>query len=495
MPEMEQNSKRRLIRVLGILAATVILWAVLLPTSVSGNLRMDSERMIHQPETAIRQYMREGRAGLVLLLRLFGLDHWAPVKSGVLYLLFLTLSAWLFCFLLYRQTRWKKEGLYLLFFLLCVLSPIWAFHAYFVLQTAAVGFGMLLCTIVAGTDIRFLAGRKERLPVRLLREALSLLIITFSLTIYQSLMVHYLAVLCVLLFCRLLRGEKIRIRQLLPVLLRILLAALVYLVAAHLTRGGSTYSNVEKQFSWGSESVWHCLYRIVQEIGATVIMYQSRYFSLYLPAVILGLVLWRRRGGSLPLLLSLLSLLLLPFALTVLVGNVTVPRSQFALQVVTAFLPVCFLAESRKPSRVLRTALMLVLVLQAALTLRLTHTDNVRNRIDTEAAARICGELETMDTGKPLAFVGTIRMEDNSLLLEKSDVYGKSFFEWLSEEDDPGITTVPAVRLIQAWSGKEYTRCTGRLLRKAKKKAPEIPAWPEDGFVSEQKDYILIRLQ
>ena len=134
-------------------------------------------------------------------------------------------------------------------------------------------------------------------------------------------------------------------------------------------------------------------------------------------------------------------------------------------------------------------------MLQAALTLRLTHTDNVRNKVDTEAAERICDELETLDTSKPLAVIGTIRMEDDSLLLEKSDVYGKSFFEWLSEEDDPGITTVPAVRLIQAWSGKEYARCTGKLLRKAWKKSPEIPAWPSDGFVSEQEDYILIRLQ
>jgi len=81
-----------------LLAVTIIIWLVWLPLSTSGNLRMDSDRMLFHPEEALSQYVQEGRFGLVLLLNLFGLTSWNPVLSGLLFLAFFTLSLWLLCF-------------------------------------------------------------------------------------------------------------------------------------------------------------------------------------------------------------------------------------------------------------------------------------------------------------------------------------------------------------------------------------------------------------
>ena len=108
---MERNGIRR---TAAILICTALLWAVLFPLASSSNFRMDSDRMLHDPEIAMNQYIGENRAGLVLLLRLFGLDWWNPVRSGALYLLFLTLSGWLLCFFVRKQTEWKDRKLYLL---------------------------------------------------------------------------------------------------------------------------------------------------------------------------------------------------------------------------------------------------------------------------------------------------------------------------------------------------------------------------------------------
>ena len=499
---MSSPRRRNLLRLLAILAATALLWAVLLPFIASDNVRMDSDRMFFHADEAMSQYLREGRGGLVLLLRLFGLTRWDPLRSGILFLLFFSASSWLFCFFLYRRACWKNEGLCLLFFLLYACSQIWLFHAYFVLQIAGVGFGMLLCTLAAGGDAACLAGREERKSLRVLREILSLAALSFSLTVYQSLILHYLAVLAVLMFAHFLREGKDALKSrpfllsLSLIALRILLSLAIYYLVARLTRGDADSGNVAAQFKWGTDSVWHCLYRILQEIGATMILYQSRYFSLFPLAAVLGFLLWRRHR-SLPLLLTGLLLLLLPFALSFFLGNVTVPRSQFVLQAVAAFVPVCFLAESPKPLRWLRVVCVCTVVLQVALSLRLVHTDNRRNEVDTSAGQRILSELEPLDPEKPLVFLGNLKLEDSSLLVEHTDVFGRTFFDWIYEEDKPYRSTTPGIRLLRALSDRDFQPASSSLMKKAAKKAAkeDQPAYPAPGFVRETDRYILIRLE
>ena len=100
-----QINQKALIRFLLIL---LIIWIVWWPIVTSGNIRMDSDRMIHTPDVALTQYVREGRIALVWLLRLFGLDTWHPVRSGVLFLVFFSVSCGLLYFTLRRQTGWRN---------------------------------------------------------------------------------------------------------------------------------------------------------------------------------------------------------------------------------------------------------------------------------------------------------------------------------------------------------------------------------------------------
>ena len=480
-----------------LVAITVILWIIWLPVVTSGNVRMDSDRMIHIPEAAITQYVQEGRDALVFLLRVFGLDTWHPVRSGILFLVFFSLSCWMLYFALRRLTGWKgwfPE----LFLLLYGLSPVWAYHGYFVIQIAAVGFGMMLAVLTACVDVFFCSASFR--PVRMLWEAAAAAILAFILLIYQSLIICWLAALLMLLFCFILKGGKITWRTLVPFILRLLVALAVYYAVSRLLRGDMGAANMEKQIRWGTDSVFHCLFRIAQEAGATLLMYTSRYFSLYTLGAVLAVLLLIRRAktgsGRDPwLIIICLGLLLLPFGLSVLLGNVTVPRSQFALQMAAAFFPVCYLAESRGKHRVLCTVCILAVVLQAALSLRLYHTDQVRNEQDVAAAEAITAELENLDSSKPLAFVGVRTMEGQPLLTEKSDVYGRTFFEWIYSADHPTNATPPGLRLLTACSGKQYDGIsTAGQKKKAVETARDMPSYPAAGFVLEKEDMIVIKL-
>ena len=484
--------------VLKLLVVTVILWAVWFPVVTSGNIRMDSDQMIHTPEISVNQYIREGRSALVWLLQLFGLTVWNPLRSGILFLCFFSLSCWVLSFTIRRLTGWP--GLYPeLFILLYGLSPVWAYHGYFVLQIAAIGFGILLTVTTACMDTVFFS-RKGFTGVRLLWEIVALALLSFSLLIYQSLIVCWLAVLLTGMFCWLAKGGRISLGTLIPLLARILLSlAVYYLVSRHL-RGSMDSGNMAVQIRWGVDSLGHCLLRVAEEVGAVILMYTSRYFSLYTLGAVLFILLWFRKRKTEwahrpGIVLAGIGMLLLPFCLTVLLGNVTVPRSQFALQLVAAFFPVFYLAEAKGKHRVLCAVCVLALVIQAGLSLRLYHTDQVRNEQDTADAEAILTELANKDTSKPLAFVGVRRMDTGSLLTEKSDVYGRTFFEWIYTESDPSSASIPALRLLTACSGKQFAAVTSsEQVQTAVEAARNMPSCPDAGFVREEEDMIVIKL-
>ena len=229
-------------------------------------------------------------------------------------------------------------------------------------------------------------------------------------------------------------------------------------------------------------------------------MYTSRYFSLFtLGAVLIILLLVRRKNAGShtnPWLITVcLGMLLLPFGLSVLLGNVTVPRSQFALQMIAAFFPICYLAETKGKHRALCAVCIVAVILSAVLSLRLYHTDQLRNEQDTEVAESVTAELKSLDTTKPLAFIGVRRMESDSFLTEKSDVFGRSFLEWVYTPERPASATVSALRLLTACSGKQYAGISGKKLeRKAADAAQDMPAYPDNGFVREEEDMIVIKL-
>ena len=495
---MERNGIRR---TAAILVCTALLWAVLFPLASSGNFRMDSDRMFHQPETAMNQYIGENRGGLVLLLRLFGLDRWDPVRSGVLYLLFLTASGWLLCFLIRKQTEWKDPKLYLLFFLLYTLSPVWAFHAYFVLQSAPVGLGMLLCTCMAGIDSLFYSGERKRPVLRAAWEAAAVLLLGFCVTVYQALIVHFAAVWAALMFCRMRKGRRVPVSAFVLPVLRAVLAVAVYLLVSGLLRDGRETAYLNGQILWGRVPFLQSCFQIIRSAGASLVPLNSSRFSLYPVAVICLCLIWYRQGksgtgsGRLLFTLACLALLALPFAFNVLLGNATVPRTQFALQLTAALVPVCFLGDSAARHRILRTILVLVLAVQAVLIIRLYHTDNLRNRMDTEAAERICAELEDADPELPVVFHGKLSFGNASLLTEKTDVFGRSFFEWVYREDQPSSATGSALRLLSAYSGREYKAIKkGPAFDRAMEEAASLPRYPEEGFVRITDEYILVSL-
>ena len=135
-----------------------------------------------------------------------------------------------------------------------------------------------------------------------------------------------------------------------------------------------------------------------------------------------------------------------------------------------------------------------VIGLQICMVARLTYTDNERYRRDRDAAEKIIADLG--ETGnKPLIFVGSMPFAEDSVLMEKRDVYGCSYFEWNYGEDRPGSATPAAMRLLQAVKGEEMNGMTDySLMMQATKEAENQPSYPEEGYVLETEQMVIVKL-
>ena len=484
---------------------SLLICAVWFSVVCSANIRFDTDRMFYSAETAVSQYRRENRSGLAFLLNLFTGGGWDPVLNGALFLLFFVLSCWILWLYLIRFTEGKWQPVwYLLFTLLYGTSPVWAFQFYFSLQAAPVGFGIMLAAAFAGTDVRMHTGEAPKPVALTLWEAAALLCTCFLTVIYQSLIIYYAAAAAMLLFCRLAHGTRCRVSMILLWAARIVLALAAYVMMTHLAPGGQS-GYLSGQIQWGKQPVLTCLSNILVEFGKTLLMAHSSHFSLYLPGMILLAVFLvrRKREGNgdrwIWLLLTAAALVLLPMAMSIFQASRPVPRTQFALQVISAFLIVFFAAEcisGQRAVRVVRIVCFAAVIIQAVLVLRLGYTDNRRNRWDLNAAERIIQDIREKGLeGQPLVFTGTLPFEDDTILMEKTDVFGLSMFEWSYDPEKPCSATSGAVRLLSAANGKAYkAKSYQKILNEIRETAEQMVSFPEDGYIRPMDGYVIIRL-
>ncbi len=476
--------------------ATLFIWIVLIPVVTSGNVRIDSDYMIFSPDEALAQYSGAGRPGMIHLLRLFGLTRWRPILSGILFLLFFTGTGIILCHHLRLLLHPQSSLPVILFYLLFSTSPTWAYHGYFVLQLAPIGFGLFLSALLASADMQQQTGSVLRLWQRVLYDAIAIFVLCFVLSIYQALGVFYITAFFALLLCAMLQGQKYSLRSFLGWVIRILLSIAAYVLFIKLTKG-ATSDYATGYIEWGSMPLLRSLAYIAIEFGKILLLRHSAYFSLY-PAglIMLFLLLRRRKERSFPMYVIAVVFSLLPMSMSVFLGGKTVPRTQYALQLTSSLLPLCFLTSPGGRRRAVHILCITVILIQSILILRLAWTDHVRNDQDTQSARILAAEMADMDAeSKPLIFLGKRSFAGSPPLTEVCDVYGRSMFEWVYDENLPGSASVSAVRLLRAIDQRNYhADYSPEQLKTAIAIAEDMPCFPETGSVLETDSIIVIKL-
>lgn len=475
------------------------------------NIRIDTEELINQPGTTLG-WLKIGRYGLVLLKRVLGLGTHQVFLSGLLFLIFFTVSGTIICFGMYYFSRKNEKYPYWMFAILYYSSCIWNYQFYFSLQQAEVALAMCLTAVAAFLTVHaiFKAGGKKRsvwaAAWKLLVSA-GLLVLCFG--AYQALVTYYITL--VISYFLILFVTEIEQKEAEKTSIYLLKAAgaVVHFVAAYMIYGWiaktwfTTTGYMENQVVWGTIGPVQCVKNIIKDVLHVLQNQGAENTSFYTAAVLLsgisvfGIIrkrIWSRDRAALYILV-MLGLFATPFLMTAYAGIRPVTRTQFALPVMAAVLAVFLFYLIKEygllPRKVLKYAggglLALTLLLQASYDIRLQYTDTVRQREDAARTELLLSMLKDAGEGEtpglPVLFVGCKRAELDRFC-HRSEMYGWSFYEWDYSTASPTGATHRIAGFVQAYSGIVLNQeFDAAMAEAAVSEAAGMPVFPEEGSI------------
>ncbi len=469
----------------------------------SQNVGIDTEHVINFPGTTM-QWEGIGRQGLLYTKRLFGILEYNPYLGGVLFLgSFILLGSTIafLCWLMSGKDNRYPYGWFAVMFSAC---PVWMIQFYFSLQRAEVVMGMLygVISVFALCEILFLGQRKIYWFV------LWLFFGVWCLASYQSCVLLYvgLCITCYLMdfFRDSQREWKVYAKHILGLIAGFGAVYLCYTLAISRSLTNSYY--LSAQIKWGEYPLWQNFSLIFDHIKCMLNWNMESDVSAFPLACICVFLLFciyvfKTRKNLIMLIAGLSGLMISPFLFTIYIGDKSIARTQFAQPLACAaacmlFWGICNRISDKKLVWVKRgsmAAAAVIVWICISLILSLEYTEDIRYREDSIVAQTIATDLGRMEEaeGKPVIFVGERKAKLNGAS-HPADIYGYSFFQWDHSVGSPTGATWRITGFMQAL-GLEVAY-DGKHRNKAVEISQDMPCYPAEGYISVQKNFIVIKL-
>lgn len=474
------------------------------------NVGIDTERIIQAEGPLLDSWKNVGRQGLLLSKAVWTPGGYNPYFAGLLFLAGFILLGASIAFLCWMMSGKDDKYPYGLFMVLFTVCPAWMPQFYFALQRTEVVLGMLyaVLSVFALSRLIYFKGHKAGWAV------LGLAFGVWSFCTYQGCVAFYIG-LCIMVFlmdfarsCE----QKPWKEYAMAILGLIGGFGAVYIVNTVITKlffGMDQY--LQGQIAWGRaplSQIMDCIIRHIAKVllwGLGRVEYSSAYpfMCLFLAIVFIGFC---RKGeiqksNKIVLLLALAGLALTPFLMTIYTGSHLVARSQFALQLVSAF--GCMFAYGifkRKEGRNyqwLRGAALAVCVAVAwcnvSTVSRLLYADDVRYQEDVRVATHIAQDIwQTEGTqGLPIICVGGYENHLNGAV-KGADMYGATALAWDYTPANLAGATGRVVGIMNVLG----IDIAGTLEHadEAIELSREMEHYPNAGYISVQDNYIIVKL-
>ncbi len=474
----------------------------------SQNVGVDTEViMINEPEL-IRSWNAIGRQGLGLTKILFNLEHYNPYFAGLLFLAVFALLGVLVAFLCWTASGRNDKYPYGLFMVLFSTCPVWTYQFYFAMQRTEVVLGLIyaVLSVYAYCQMVF---RKE---IKVYWILTWFVFGIWSFCTYQGCVMFYIG-LCVIFFLLdfaqsyMEKGWKDYAKAIGKLAGGFLLLYLVNSVTTLLLFGRGEYT--QSQIMWGRIGMMDVLHNIFAHVKG-ILLWRGLHFrspyplaGLCLAFLFLGFCRKREIKTSVKFIffLALAGCMAVPFFLTVYLANVPVPRSQFVLQLVSAF--GCMFAYGIwKGKEEIKYRLMqggvlamsaLIVWMSLQTTMRLQYTDDMRYKEDVRVASQIWEDIQKIEGAKdlPVIFVGVYGNHLNGVS-ERSDMYGGTFLGWDCSPENPAGGSGRTVNFMKTQGMDVNT--TNQYREEACKLSKTMECYPEPGYIRVEDDFVVVKL-
>ena len=471
---------------INILLFPLIFLAVYLPVVVTPYYCADLE-YVQGAKGSIYNWLELGRYSLILIKKI----SFTPYNIVLEGILFITAAS-------------------------ALIFPTFVEQFYFKFQSFEVLFGVFLLAVSAVFFVEFTRKGKAW------RFLVSVLLNVASFGIYQSMlniMLVLYAGIFLMLFLDDIEYEKFRVFFFMA--LQFLVSFLINAIISKICGSGSYFSD---KIMWKQYPFDTCYHFVKHYIRVVLLAESPLYTFSFALALLLALaafvfLLIKTKGKAMPSIIGIIGLAVLPFVIAIIQGFEPDSRTQLALPFSIAFLfyfayGVCksYLIQHKGKKIANEFWAGLAIILSAVLLLlnivpsyRLSYSRYVINKFDKKHLSAIAEDLKNFNCdvneygSKPIYFIGNLPYEDTPFCYEYDKTRKDYVLISVFALDSDIIPTYfySSNRILSAMDilGYHYKKPnTSRYLHVSKNTAIGMPAYPEEGYIEETDNYIVVNL-
>jgi len=474
---------------------------------------VDTEYAISSQSSDSTTWVEQGRFGVGILKKIFSTNQILPFRNIYLAIVLMIINTILLCYVLKpnnkNNNKKNKDAdsnsmLSIIMSILYITSPVFIHNLYFTTYNFEIQIGILFCIVSAYMSSKYiLDGEKNKIFF-----ILPVLIMTFTVGIYQSFISFYFALICYKIIDYLIelkRENKIMksgkfIKIAFDYFKIIVISVVLYYIIDKISSVFIPKAQYISQFigwkTYGFDFVFNGIIQYIKDIlvhtkmvGTGIIFYTSLISVLL---VVYYFIFKKSLRIYIPLLIGLI--MLSPFMLTIALGSDMPYRTQQSLVLIT---PLIFgVMYQTINNRYLRNIMCLIVVLvgfnQSMYTNKLLYSDYVRYQQDLDLTRQINNKITELGYIEPEKYkvicIGKIETDQTPNII-KQELIGYSIYEW----DEGNPKRISAFMRIH---GKNYIKVdTDDVdIKKAKTFALDMPIWPNKDCIQLIDNVIVVKL-
>ncbi len=476
---------------------------------ISGSFSIDTELYINNIQNSSNWdwWLSLNRWGLVLLNQVLQMGALPIFASNYLTVITMIGYAITFNYLFYTYMPDKYKETFIkyqfIFPIIFISNPIFAEHYNFIIQNVGVAIGILMIPVA----LLFINRAMEitNKVKKIVYFSISIFLIAFSFGIYQSIPLLYIVTVVACYLLKVLKENDNNWKFLFQQIGIFVAGAIIYFVVSKVT-GENNGSYL--QSAWLKDSIGQCLLNIWNCIkpvwNGEGIFYHYGYALSVISMIIAMVYLVKKKKMKVGVILAFVGLVMAPFYIMIITGVDQLKRTQFNYSFVIGFvmmLVVVFLANKNKLKIAKNIMLLLaciIVYIQSYTCANLFYSVDVVYENDKAFAYRLIDRIEEkewydVNQEYKIIFIGRHTPDKLKNLYQKSEVIGKSFFEF-DYEEIWGVNQRATVFLNIL--GQRFTGPTIQEFEEAKKYAEEhqMEIWPKEDCITLVDNKILVRL-
>lgn len=443
-------------------------------------------------------WIGDGRWGLALLKLLLPSHKVLPYFNGICTVLILIICALAFSYIIYKKI--PNTTTVLVTSIMFITMPL---HSYYIMFDTfsveiAVGF---FCAIISAYICSEASIKKDKFKI-----VVAIILLTFSVAIYQSYFLVYASVICAIIMLNLIydyknvsekRGTKEYYSLIVKSIAVLILSMIIYAVINYILQsifGKSSY--VEGYFRWAYMDPAICieqmkvylkmLFTHPEDLFRGGYLLRICYLIYLLQCIVL---LCKLKGRRTIVALTNIGLHLSICFEYILFGGQAAIRSLQVIVVYICFAAVLILIMVEKKAWKISVCLLIGLIslYQASTVVEMFYIENIRQRQDENLLNRIVAEIEELNLGEVPEYPVVIAGQHN--WNSEYKVVTEQFYTSMFNTGQPGR--------IYAWMkvlGYNYIGPDAEQQQRAEEIAQDMPEWPYDGSVALVDDLIIVNL-